>query len=421
MTIPTTTTLDGPGGIFVDAAAYADPPAWHAKADALRAADPVHRIEIDGFMPFYAVTRHADVFEIERQPERFQNTLQSVLFPNAFYDRQLATGLIIKSLVHMDGHEHREYRKLTNDWFKPANLRKVIEKRVNGLAREFVDRMMERGPECDFAREIGLLFPLHVIMSILGVPEPDEPMMLRLTQELFASEDPEFGDGDGLEVIVNASRMFFEYFNDLTDDRRKTPADDIATVLSTATIDDAPIGDIERIGYYMIVATAGHDTTSNSINGGLEALIRHPDQLRALQDDPSRIDRAVDEIIRWSTPVRHFLRHATEDYQLAGVEIRQGEAVLLSYLSANRDDSVFERPHAFDITRENAADHLAFGTGVHFCLGAHLARMELRAFFRELLPRLESIELTGEPENCVSHFVGGIKNLPVRYALRPAT
>lgn len=421
MSVPATTTLDGPGGIFVDPTAYTDLASWHATADRLRADAPVHRVEIDGFIPFYALTRHADVFEIERQPARFLNTLRSVLFKTAFYEQQMATGLVIKSLVHMDGHEHHEYRKLTNDWFKPAHLREIAEARVHQLARAFVDRMMERGPECDFAREIGLLFPLQVIMSILGVPEPDEPMMLRLTQELFASEDPEFGHGtDSLEVLANASRAFFDYFDALTLDRRRHPAEDIATVLSTATIDGAPIGDVERLGYYMIVATAGHDTTSNSINGGLEALIRHPDQLRALQEDPGRIDRAVDEIIRWATPVRHFLRHATEDYELRGVRVREGEAVLLSYLAANRDGSVFPSPHAFDVGRENAGEHLAFGTGVHFCLGAHLARMELRAFFRELLPRLESIELAGEPAHCVSHFVGGIKNLPVRYRLRAA-
>jgi cytochrome P450 len=408
--------LDGPGGIFVDPNAYADPDSWHRKADALRATDPIHRVEIDGYTPFYALTRHADVFEIERRHETFQNTLQSVLFPKEFYRRQMETGMVVKSLVHMDGHEHDEYRKLTNEWFKPANLRKLVEARVNELARQFVDKMMEQGPECDFAREIGLLYPLHVIMTILGVPEPDEPMMLRLTQELFASEDPEFEVEDMQDVVV----AFFEYFNNLTADRRKTPANDIATVLSTGMVDGEPLGDIERIGYYMIVATAGHDTTSNSINGGLDALMRHPDQLRALQGDLSKIDKAVDEIIRWATPVRHFLRYATEHYDLRGTTIREGEAVLLSYLAANRDDALFENPHEFDIARENAADHIAFGTGVHFCLGAHLARMELRAFFRELLPRIESIEPAGEPEHVVSHFVGGIKNLPVRYSLRPA-
>ena len=416
----TTTTLDGPGGIFVDPTRFIDLDAWHRQADALRANDPVHRVDVEGFLPFYALTRHADVFEIERIPETFPNTLRSVLMRTERYERQEESGFVVKSLVHMDGHEHDEYRKLTNEWFKPANLRNVIEARVNQLAREFVDRMMERGPECDFAREIGLLFPLQVIMSILGVEEADEPMMLRLTQQLFASEDPEFsGTSTAESVLMETVQTFFQYFTALTQDRREHPADDIATVLANATIDGAPIGDIERIGYYMIVATAGHDTTSNSINGGLEALIRHPDQLRALREDPAAIDAAVNEIIRWATPVRHFLRHATSDYRLHDVTIRKGEAVLLSYPAANRDPAIFENPHAFDVARQNAGDHLAFGTGVHFCLGAHLARLEIRAFFRELLPRLESIEITGDPEQCVSNFVGGIKNLPVRYEIRP--
>lgn len=416
----TTTAIDGPGGVFVDPTAYADLETWHRKVDHLRESDPLHRVEIDGFMPFYAVTRHADVFEIERQPQRFLNTLRSVLAPTLRYEQQEASGFLVKTLVHMDGEEHDEYRKLTNEWFKPANLRAVVEQRVGELARRYVDRMMERGPECDFAREIGLLFPLHVIMSILGVPEADEPMMLRLTQQLFASEDPEFGGENSEQVAAETVKTFFEYFSALTEDRRRNPANDIATVLATGEIDGAPIGDIERIGYYMIVATAGHDTTSNSLNGGLEALVRNPDQLRALRENPSRIDRAVDEIIRWATPVRHFLRHATESYDLGGVTIQEGEAVLLSYLAANRDPAVFENPHSFDTSRANAGDHLAFGTGVHFCLGAHLARMELRAFFRELLPRLESAELVGEPVQCISNFVGGVKNLPLRYAVRPA-
>lgn len=417
----TTTTPDGLGGIFIDPTQFADLETWHRKADELRATDPAHPVAMDGFQPFYAITRHADVFAIERKPDTFPNTLRSVLVSNERFQKQIESGFVVKTLVHMDGHEHDEYRKLTNEWFKPANLRQVVERRVEELARRYVDRMMERAPECDFAREVGLLFPLHVIMSILGVQEKDEPMMLLLTQKLFGSEDPEFsGDGDPDKVAAETVQSFFEYFTALTQDRREHPQDDIATVLATATIDGAPIGEIERIGYYMIVATAGHDTTSNSINGGLEALIRNPEQLRALQEDPGKIDRAADEMIRWATPVRHFLRYATEDYDLHGTTIREGEAVLLSYPAANRDPAVFDDPHSFDIGRTNAGDHLAFGTGVHFCLGAHLARMEIRVFFRELLPRLESIELTDDAAHCVSNFVGGVKNLPVRYSIQPA-
>ncbi|MFT4572161.1 MAG: cytochrome P450 [Candidatus Binatia bacterium] len=415
------TSLNDLGGIFVDPAAYTDLDDWHRRAKLLREQDPVHRVELAGMKPFWAITTYDNVWEIERQHQRFPNTLQSVLFNDEFYAQQMASGLVVKSLVHMDGAEHRAYRGVTNDWFKPANLRKRVEGEVARLARKFVDKMMNAGPESDFSREIALLFPLHVIMSILGVPEKDEPRMLQLTQQLFASEDPEFDiEGDALSTMLETAGAFFEYFNALTDQRRKSPIDDIASVLANAKIDGEPLGDIERVGYYMIIATAGHDTTANSLSAGIEALCNHPDQLRALQADPSGIDLAVDEIIRWSTPVRHFLRYATEDCEIGGKSIANGDALLLSYLSANRDEKRFADPLRFDAKRANASEHLAFGTGVHFCLGAHLARLELRTFLRELLPRLVSMEVAGPTQHVRSHFVGGLKNLPLRYAIRPA-
>ena len=178
--------------------------------------------------------------------------------------------------------------------------------------------------------------------------------------------------------------------------------------------------EIERLGYYMIVATAGHDTTSATLAAGVEALMNNPEQMRALQQDPALIDNAVEEMIRWATPVRHFLRQATEDYTLRGARIRAGDWLMLVYLSANRDDAVFTDPYRFDVRRKNANEHIAFGTGVHFCLGAHLARMELKAFVTELLSRLESIEPTGPGEQVVANFVGGLKRLPVRYRMRAA-
>jgi cytochrome P450 len=421
MTARTSTRLTDRGGIFVDGKAYTDLASWHETAAMLREVDPVHRVEIPEWTPFWAITRYDHVFEIERRHDLFLNTLESVLVPPEIYRRQADLGLTVKTLVHMDGDEHRDYRLLTNDWFKPGSLRRTVEARVVALARAFVDRMMALGPECDFAREIGLLYPLHVIMTILGVPEADEPRMLLLTQKLFAAEDPEFGGGKGsLESFIEVMRGFHEYFSALSADRRRHPLDDIATVLANATIDGAPLGEIERLGYYVIVATAGHDTTSSTLVAGVEALCRHPEQLRALQRDPSGIDRAVDEIIRWATPVRHFLRHATADYDLGGTRIARGDAVLLSYLSANRDSRKFTEPMRFDVTRPNADEHLAFGTGVHYCLGAHLSRLELRLFFRELLSRLDAMELAGEPTQVVSNFVGGAKNLPLRYRLRPA-
>lgn len=410
--------FDPPTRILVDGAAYQDLDRWHRAAELLRRSPTLPRVEEEGYPPFWAVTRHAEVVEIERQNDLFPNTETSVLLPAATLAEQKARGVQIKSLVHMDDPEHAQYRRLTNEWFKPSNLRRLFEARVGELAKRYVDRMAAFGGECDFARDVALYYPLHVIMSILGVPEEDEPRMLRLTQQLFGNEDPEFAGEDRGAALLAAALDFKAYFDAMNEDRRARPRDDIATVLASATIDGAPIPELERLGYYIIIATAGHDTTSATLAGGLEALIRNPDQLRALREDPSLLDGAVEEMVRWVTPVRHFLRQARADYTLRGTRIAAGDWLMLVYLSANRDDAVFAEPYRFDVRRQRVTDHLAFGTGVHFCLGAHLARMELKAFLRELLPRLESIEPAGPSEHVIANFVGGLKRLPVRYVLR---
>lgn len=404
----------GLGHIFVDPQAYADPEAWHRAAARLRREDPVPLVEADGFAPFYAVTRHADIVAVERQHDRFWNTQGAVLQPIGVEERARAAGVDLKTLIHMDGEEHRGARRITNDWFRPANLRRRLEAAVNDLARRFVDRMMALGGACDFVADVALYYPLHVVMSVLGVPETDEPRMLRLTQQLFGAEDPDFGGGDPEQARLAAILDFAAYFNAMTAARRARPTDDIASTIANAQLDD-----LATASYYVIIATAGHDTTSSSLAGGLEALLRHPEQLHALQADPGLIDGAVEEMIRWVTPVRHFMRYAQEDAVVGDRPIRKGERVLLSYLSGNRDEAVFDDPFRFDVRRPNAEDHVAFGLGVHFCLGAHLARMELRAFFRELLPRLESIEIAGEVEHTATTFVGGPKRVPIRYRLRP--
>lgn len=410
--------MQRPGSIFVDPSAYVDEKRWHEAAAWLRREDPVCRVEEPGFDPFWAVTRHEHVAEVERQHDKFWNTMDSVLFPSGAPLQRAELGVEIKTLVHMDGAEHRAYRAVTNDWFKPANLRRLLDERVTQLAREFVDRMAAHDGRCDFARDVALLYPLRVIMSILGVPDTDEPRMLRLTQQLFGNEDVEFAGEDRSKATVEALMDFAMYFAAMTADRRAHPTSDLATTIANGQINGQPLGDLETAGYYTIVATAGHDTTSSALATGLEMLARHPDQLQLLKDDPDLIDNAVHEIIRFATPVRHFLRHAQEDYELGGKAIAKGDPLLMSYLSANRDEAVFDDPFRFDVTRKNADEHLAFGIGVHFCLGAHLSRMELRAFFRELLPRLQSVELESEPRYTLATFVGGPKNLPIRFAMK---
>jgi cytochrome P450 len=261
-------------------------------------------------------------------------------------------------------------------------------------------------------------YPLQVILAILGLPESDYPRMLTLTQELFGAADPELARGERqtLEDLVAVINDFFVYFTNLTEDRRAHPTDDLASLIANATIDGDPLGPMETISYYVIIATAGHDTTASAMAGGLLALMQHPEQLARLQADPSLIPTAVDEIIRWVTPVKHFMRNVVEPYEMRGHRFEPGDTVLLSYPSANRDEEVFDDPFRFDAGR-TPNKHLAFGFGVHYCLGAMLARMEIRAMLAELLPRLRSIELDGDPKLMQTLFVGGVKRMPIRYEL----
>ena len=218
---------------------------------------------------------------------------------------------------------------------------------------------------------------------------------------------------------------FFVYFGELTTARRANPTDDLASTIANATIANADgerrlLSDLELISYYVIIATAGHDTTASAIAGGLQALIEHPDQLQRLRDNPDLMPRAVDEMIRWTTPVKHFMRTAQAPYSLRGVQLQPGDWLMLSYPSGNRDHDVFDHPMSFDVGR-TPNKHLAFGFGVHFCLGAMLARMEIKALFTELLPRLDHIALAGEPALMHTLFVGGLKRLPIEYSIRPST
>jgi cytochrome P450 len=241
--------------------------------------------------------------------------------------------------------------------------------------------------------------------------------MLMLTQQLFGGDDEELRRSTDLEEQFTVLLDFFNYFTELTASRRATPTEDLASVLANAQIDGEYLPDMDLASYYVIITTAGHDTTSSTIAGGLHALLRHPDELARLQADPELLTTGVEEMIRWVTPVKEFMRTASEDAVVGGTEIAAGQSLYLAYLSANRDESVFDDPFRFDVSRQ-PNKHVAFGFGPHFCLGAQLARMETRALFAELLPRLESIELAGPPASSATVFVGGLKSLPIRYRLR---
>jgi cytochrome P450 len=404
--------------LFTNHARYADLADWHREADALRARSPIVRVEQEGFSPFWAVLGHDAVMTVERQHDLFTNEPVAVLGRAADIERSRASGAIIRSLVQMDAPDHPKYRKLTADWFKPGSLGR-LQGRLDELSAQMISRMESLGGECDFSKDIAVWYPLQVILAILGLPEEDYGRMLKLTQELFGASDEELGRGNqSLDDLIAVIMDFYQYFMGVTADRRANPRDDLATLIANGRIDGEQMPDVETVSYYVIVATAGHDTTSSSMAGGLQALVEHPEQLARLQADPSLLNTAVDEMIRWTSPVRHFMRTAQADTEVAGQPIAKGDWLYLSYLAANRDPAIFEDPHRFDVGRANADRHLAFGFGAHFCLGAQLARMELRTVFRDLIPRLEHLELAGEPTSMRTTFVGGPKSLPIRYRLR---
>lgn len=412
---------------LVDPRCYADS-RIHDAYTWLRNNNPLGIAEPEGYDPFWTVTKHADILEVSKQNDLFHNGDRQATLTNRESDRRVRemTGgspHLIKSLVQMDAPEHPKYRMLAQPWFLQGNLKK-LEDRIRTIARGAVDKMAAKGGRCDFVKDVALLYPLHVIMEILGVPEEDEPRMLRLTQELFAPQDPDTArvqpaDLDPAEYAKALTAVvddFEAYFTRISEDRRANPRDDFATVIATAKINGEPLPRLEQMGYYMIIATAGHDTTSSSTAGAIWELCDHPDQFAKLKADPSLIPSMVEESIRWMTPVKHFMRSATRDTELRGRKIAKGDWLMLCYASGNRDEEVFDDPFTFQVDRK-PNKQVAFGYGGHVCLDQHLARMEMRILFEELLPRLKSISRDGEATMTQAFFVNGPKKLPVRYEM----
>jgi cytochrome P450 len=410
---------------LVNPAAYAD----HRIHDSyrwLRANNPLGVARTENFDPFWVVTKHAHIQAISRQNELFHNADRpTIVASRAFEERvRKITGgpNLVRSLVQMDAPDHPKYRALTQGWFMPANLGK-FEARVRDIARHTVERMLEKGGHCDFVADVALGYPLHVIMEILGVPERDEPRMLKLTQELFGAQDPDTARirealspeqfSAMMQAVVND---FGAYFRAITEDRRRSPRDDLATVIANARIGGEYMPDHDATSYYMIVATAGHDTTSSSTAGAIWALAEDPEQFARVKANPELIPGLVDEAIRWMTPVKHFMRSATADTELGGRRIAKGDWLMLCYASGNRDEDVFEEPFKFRCDRKPNR-HVAFGYGAHLCLGQYLAKLEMRILFEELLPRLKSIALDGEVKMTQATFVNGPKKLPLRFDL----
>jgi cytochrome P450 len=413
---------------LIDPSSYATRGYPHETWTRLRAEAPIHWCEPAGFEPFWAVTRHLDICEVSKQPEVFLNELGPMVLTDAQIQgmrERIAAGEApgfggMRTLIEMDPPEHRAFRAVANSWFTPNKL-KGLDSLVEESARNLVDELMEyRGETIDFVKQVAARHPLRILSRILGIEESDEPYLLRATNELFSGNDPEF-QRDGADqdaAMMELGLELYQFFSKIIADRRAHPRDDLASLLANARLDGEAMGDVETFGYYLIVFTAGHDTTRNAITGGLKAFIEYPEQAQRLRRDPQLTPRAVEEIVRWTTPVNYMTRLAAHDVDYAGHEIARGQKLALFYASANRDERVFERAFEFDIGRYPNR-HLGFGIGEHFCLGANLARKSSRALFRELITRIESVELAGEPEATASSFVAGIKHLPLRIQVRP--
>jgi cytochrome P450 len=409
----------------VDPNLCADEASYHAALAWMRANRPLGWAELEGYDPIWMVTKYNDVVTVERRADVFLNMVDNPIFNPQADDAFLksvndGTCQVVAALTHMDNPDHKALRAVAVPYFSPARITR-LEGDIRKIARDAVARFLAGPREIDFLKDFALEYPLRVIMNMFGVPDSDLPKMLKMTQEFFGSKDPEEQRSD-IEVTPDmAARQFhrviqeyYDYFTPMTRDRRANPRDDLMSVIANAEIDGEPISDFFANGYYITIATAGHDTTSSTTGVGMKALCEDPTQFERLKADPSLIGSFVDEALRMAAPVRHFTRTAIDDFELRGTQIRKGQRLMLSYPSASRDEEIFGDADGFDLARKRNR-HLSFGSGPHMCLGQNLAKLEIRVLYEELVPHLTSVRLNGAPRYIETNFVGGLKSLPIAF------
>ena len=410
--------------VIVDPRAYADRTTVDAAFAELRTMHPFALAHADKYDPFWVASRHADVVDIERKADMFSNAAGSVLlFDKASVAYSIDTfgePNVTRSLVEVDGQEHTDLRGITFGRFAPKAIRE-LEPGLRALARESISEMRTKGTTCDFAQDVAYVYPLRAVMTALGIPREDEQFMLRTAHALHSATDPDMNasgkdaaSAEAMKLIDEGMKDLHDYYERVTMELRLKPDDSINSLIANAKIRGEFLTPRQLHGYYVITATAGHDTTAFTIGTGMQVLAERPDLLARLKADPSMIPAFVEETIRWATPVKSFMRTALEDTEFAGAKIKKGDWLMLSYESANRDAEVFADPGEFKIDRPRIPN-LSFGTGSHACLGQHLARMEMRVLWEELLPTLAEVELNGTPKLTVSNFVCGPKSVPIRY------
>ena len=398
---------------LVDATRFARAGYPHAVWTRLRAEMPVAYIEPPGFEPFWAITKHADVMELAKQPVLFSSA------PGITLKREGEPVYVTEMIVTTDPPRHTPMRRVINARFTPRAVRSRRDE-IERILLDILDAEVPAGSsgELDFVERIAAPFPLAVVADFLGVPQKDWHLLFRWTNEIIGKEDPDYrqpGESPN-QTLRRARGELHAYFDGLIAERRADPGDDLVSELIRGQVDGEPLTPHQLVGYTELLVEAGNETTRNAISGGLLAFCENHDEWERLRRDPELLPDAVEEILRWVSPISHFARTATADYELRGAKIRAGDQVALYFASANRDEDVFDEPFAFRVDRR-PNPHLAFGFGEHFCMGAQLARVELEVIFSHLLARLESFEVAGPMERLSSIINGSIKHLPLRYRM----
>ena len=380
------------------------PVAWHE-------GDPDFEGPQGGAGPFWCVTGYDDVVTVNRDNEAWSSH-RGLVFMWDPDDASLEQQRLL--MLNMDPPMHTRYRRLINKGFTPKMVSE-IESTMRKRTTEIVDRIAEQG-SCDFVVDVASELPLQVIADLVGVPQGDRHKMFDWSNRMIGADDPEYGITD--EMAADASMELYAYASELAERKRDDPKDDLISILTKAAVEGEQLTDLEIDLFFLLLSVAGNETTRNLISHGMVTLIEHPEQLERLRNDRSLLPGAVEEMLRWASPVMHFRRTATRDLELGGQQIKEGDKVVIFYISANRDEKAFDDASTFDITR-SPNEHVAFGGGgPHFCLGANLARMEIKVMFDEVLDRLDDFELTGPVPRLRSNFINGLKHIPLKFTVK---
>ncbi|MET0547612.1 MAG: cytochrome P450 [Caulobacterales bacterium] len=392
-----------------------------------RANHPLSLAVTKNFYPFWVVSKHADIRAFATRPDLFLSGAASItLLERAGHEmmrEMLGAGRTepTRVIVQMDAPDHPLYRAVVWERFTPREMVKLTDS-LRLVAREFIDRLAATGGECDFAEIVSFPYPMRVIMSLLGVPTSDEPRLLKLAKQLQGVQDPDTSragvqtGAEAAKTTIGIVEDIFAYFAEVKADRLKNPRDDLATVLAQSEIRGEAMPTLESLSYYLVLATAGHDTTSAASGGGVIELARNPSEFAKVKADPTIIPKMVDEAVRWVSPSKFTMRVASQDVEFCGRSIKKGDHIAIAWVSGNRDEDVYDEPYRFKADRFPNRS-VGFGWGPHVCIGQHLARLEMKLLFEEFFKRVKSVELTGEPRSIASFTVSGPKYVPIRFKM----